>query len=202
MLPVAVRAQDQTERTEFGQDIILEASQELKEAVCVGCSFHVHGSLDGDAVAIGGRIEVDGNVAGDIVAIGGGARLGANAKVAGDVVAFGGQLDRDPHAAVAGGPWVAVLLGAALLTVVQARVTSHPSESAPTRPAAQSSGAAPRPVPDRQLECGLRAQGLPGPDFLLSEGLASSSYCSEGSSGRRSVESSQPMSVAAGVSPM
>lgn len=46
------------------------------------------------------------------------------------------------------------------------------------------------------------AYGLPEPG-LPSDGLAAwSEYCSRGSEGRRRVESSQPMSVAAGASPM
>ncbi len=102
LIPATTRAQEKMARTEVGHDIVVEAGQELQEAVCIGCSVYVRGSVAGDVVALGGRIEVDGGLAGDAVAIGGGLRIGAGAKVAGDVVAVGGRVDRDARAAVAG----------------------------------------------------------------------------------------------------
>jgi hypothetical protein len=56
----------------------------------------------GDAVAIGGSVRVDGTVTDNAVAVGGDLVLGPKADVQGDAVVVGGTLRRDPGAQIGG----------------------------------------------------------------------------------------------------
>jgi uncharacterized RDD family membrane protein YckC len=77
----------------FGRDLVLKAGQECDEAV-----------------VIGGSAKVDGTVNGNLVVIMGSATLGTNASVRHNAVVIGGALDADP--AQIGGEHVAIDLGA------------------------------------------------------------------------------------------
>jgi hypothetical protein len=59
-------------------------------------------TIYGDAVAIGGSLRVDGTVTDNAVAIGGNLELGPKADIQGDAVVLGGALRRDPGARIAG----------------------------------------------------------------------------------------------------
>ena len=59
-------------------------------------------TIFGDAVAIGGTVRIDGTVTDNAVAIGGDLVLGPNADVQGDAVVVGGTLRRDPGAQIGG----------------------------------------------------------------------------------------------------
>ena len=59
-------------------------------------------TIYGDAVAIGGSVRIDGTVTDNAVAIGGNLVLGPNADVQGDAVVVGGMLRRDPGAQIGG----------------------------------------------------------------------------------------------------
>ena len=88
------------DRVSFGQDIVIERDESVADAVCLGCSIRVEGTVKGDAVAVGGGITVSDRVEGDAVAIGGRIRL--TGAVDGDVVALGGDIELGPDAAVGG----------------------------------------------------------------------------------------------------
>lgn len=90
------------DRVQVGQDIVVGQQETLTDAVCIGCSIRVQGSVTADAVAIGGNLEISGTVRGDAVALGGNVTLGPKADVGGDAVALGGRLDRDPQARIGG----------------------------------------------------------------------------------------------------
>ena len=92
--------QGRQDRVSFGQDIVIERDESFGDAVCVGCSIRVEGTVTGDAVAVGGGITVSGRVDGDVVAVGGGIRLTGAAD--GDVVAVGGTIELGPGASVSG----------------------------------------------------------------------------------------------------
>lgn len=73
------------------------------DRVQVGGSVKIaEGETVRDAVAVGGSVEVNGTVLHDAVAVGGSVRLGPNAVVKHDVVSVGGSLDIDPGARVEG----------------------------------------------------------------------------------------------------
>jgi hypothetical protein len=58
--------------------------------------------IQGDAVAVGGSVTVAGTVMGDVVGIGGDVRLESTAVVHGETVCVGGKLTREPGAKVSG----------------------------------------------------------------------------------------------------
>ncbi len=58
--------------------------------------------VQGDAVAVGGSVTVAGTVMGDVVGIGGDVRLESTAVVHGEAVCVGGKLTREPGAKVSG----------------------------------------------------------------------------------------------------
>jgi hypothetical protein len=87
-LPSGARAQG--ERVMIGDDIYVGADEDLREAVCIGCSIRVDGKVR-EAVAIGGSIEVNGEVERQAVAIGG--SIEVNGTVGREVVSIAGGLD-------------------------------------------------------------------------------------------------------------
>jgi len=88
-------------RVQFGRSIAIAETEDVGSVVCIGCSIRVDGT-SGDAVAIGGSIIVTGTVKGDVAAVGGGTVLEDNAMVEGDVATVGGQLLRHSGAVVKG----------------------------------------------------------------------------------------------------
>ena len=96
------------DRVSFGQDIVVEQGESVGDAVCIGCSIRVEGTVTGDAVTVGGGMTVSGRgrVKGDVVAVGGRIRL--TGAVDGDAVAVAGTIELGPDAAV-GGDAVGVL---------------------------------------------------------------------------------------------
>lgn len=102
LLPASVCAEEAGERVQIGKDIVVGAGETISEAVCVGCSIHIQGTIAGDAVAVAGDIEVDGTVGGNLVSVAGTVRLGPAATVDGDVVSALGSIDRHPEASVGG----------------------------------------------------------------------------------------------------
>jgi hypothetical protein len=102
LFPLMLRAQSAADRTSFGKDMVINAGENVDDAICYFCSIRVYGTLSGDAVALGGGIEASGSIEGDALAAGGGVRLAAGARVNGDVTAVGGTLERAPQASVGG----------------------------------------------------------------------------------------------------
>ena len=100
-VPPALYARAVGDRVQVGHSIVVEENEQVGDVVCIGCSIHMMGTC-GDAVAIGGSITIEGTVKGDAVAVGGGIHLDESASVAGDVVTVGGGLSRHPNAAVKG----------------------------------------------------------------------------------------------------
>ena len=92
--------QGRQDRVSFGRNIVIERGESVADAVCLGCSIHVEGTVRGDAVTVGGRTTISGRVDGDVVAVGGGIRLTGAAD--GDVVALGGTIELGPGASVSG----------------------------------------------------------------------------------------------------
>ena len=89
------------DRVSFGQDIVVERDESVGDAVCLGCSIRVEGTVRGDAVTVGGGMTVSGRVKGDVVAVGGRIRL--TGAVDGDVMALAGVIEVEPGADVGGG---------------------------------------------------------------------------------------------------
>ena len=99
--PPALHARANGDRVQVGRSIVVEENEQVGDVVCIGCSIHMMGTC-GDAVAIGGSITIEGTVKGDAVAVGGGIHLGENASISGDVVTVGGALSRHTNAVVKG----------------------------------------------------------------------------------------------------
>lgn len=72
------------------------------DAVAVGGTASVDGTVEGDAIAFGGSVEVRGRVAGSVRAEGGNVILHSTAIVDGDATAVGGTVRREPGASVGG----------------------------------------------------------------------------------------------------
>lgn len=88
-----------------GQDLILNAGEQAKDAVAVDGNVVIRkGAVVGDVVAIRGKVTIEEGavVKGDAVALGGELHLGKNARVKGDAVALGGTLQVDEGASVGG----------------------------------------------------------------------------------------------------
>ena len=72
------------------------------DAVAVGGTAYVDGTVEGDAVAIGGTVEVRGHVIGSVRAAGGNVVLYSTAIVGGEATAVGGTVWREPGASIGG----------------------------------------------------------------------------------------------------
>lgn len=72
------------------------------DAVAVGGTLDVEGTVDGDAVALGGSVRVAGRVAGSVHAVGGGVLLRPTAVVGGTATAWPGPVRIEPGASVGG----------------------------------------------------------------------------------------------------
>jgi len=72
------------------------------DAIAVGGTLAVGGTVEGDAVAIGGSVEVRGRVAGSVHAVGGDVILNPTAVVGGTATTTGGRVRIAPGATVGG----------------------------------------------------------------------------------------------------
>ena len=97
-----VQPVDIGDRTSFLRSIHVAEHEIGEDAVCIGCSIRVDGSLRGDAVAVGGNVVVNGSVAQDAVAAAGDVRVGPGARIEGDAIAAGGYLFTDAAATIEG----------------------------------------------------------------------------------------------------
>lgn len=104
LLPFLVTATRGDDRVQFGRPLIIQADETVTDAVCIGCSIRVDGSVIGDAIAIGGDIVVNGTIDGDAVALGGTIRLASGARISADAVALGGTIEREQGGVIGGEP--------------------------------------------------------------------------------------------------
>jgi len=72
------------------------------DAVAVGGTAYVDGTVEGDVVAVGGTVEVRGHVVGSVRAAGGNVVLYSTAIVGGEATAVGGTVWREPGASIGG----------------------------------------------------------------------------------------------------
>ncbi len=72
------------------------------DAVAVGGTAYVDGTIEGDVVAVGGTVEVRGHVVGSVRAVGGNVVLYSTAIVGGEATAVGGTVWREPGASIGG----------------------------------------------------------------------------------------------------
>lgn len=119
----AASAKD-SERTQFGHGITINAGEQASDVTCFGCSVHVRGKVSSDVTTFGGSVIVEdqGEISGDISTFGGNIRLEGNGRVGGDIAVFGGRLYRDSTATVGGDVtsfngslWLVLILGLPLV---------------------------------------------------------------------------------------
>lgn len=72
------------------------------DAIAVGGTLNVEGTVDGDAVALGGSVDVAGRVNGSVRASGGNVIVRSTAIIGGTATALGGRVRIDPGASVGG----------------------------------------------------------------------------------------------------
>jgi hypothetical protein len=72
------------------------------DAIAVGGTAYVDGTVEGDAVAVAGSVEVRGRVGGSVRAAGGNVVLHSTAIIGGEATAVGGTVQREPGASVGG----------------------------------------------------------------------------------------------------
>ena len=73
-IPAAANAsapKNPQDRTQFFQDVVVEANDTANVIQCFGCNVYVRGHVTGDIIAGGGSIYISGPVDGDVAAIGG-----------------------------------------------------------------------------------------------------------------------------------
>jgi hypothetical protein len=92
------------DRVILGGPVVVDADEEVYDAVAIGGPLTVRGTVRGDAVALGGPVSIESGavVEGEIVAVGGPVHVAEGARVAGDITAVGGSVDVDPDATVEG----------------------------------------------------------------------------------------------------
>lgn len=73
------------------------------DAIAVGGTAYVDGTVEGDAIALGGGVDVRGHVTGSVHARGGNVMLHSTAVIDGGVSAAGGAVKQEPGASVGGG---------------------------------------------------------------------------------------------------
>jgi hypothetical protein len=95
---------DDGERTRFGHDIHVAATDQTGELTCFFCSIYVRGQVTGDITAFGGKVilEAPAQVGGDVTTIVGDVAVASGTKVGGDVTAVGGLVERAPEAEIGG----------------------------------------------------------------------------------------------------
>jgi hypothetical protein len=117
------------DRTQFFQDVIVEANDTANVVQCFGCNVYVRGHVTGDIIAGGGSIYISGPVDGDVAAIGGHIRANSGGELRGKALAIGGyvtssgdgKFDRNPLAfpyAIVPGQYRPTPRGMIILTVV------------------------------------------------------------------------------------
>jgi hypothetical protein len=99
---VVPRAYASADRVSFFHDISIGDTEEVDDAVCILCSIHVDGKVNGDAVAILGAIHLNGEIKGDVVSILGEAALKGQSRIGGDCVVMGGPIRRGESATIGG----------------------------------------------------------------------------------------------------
>lgn len=99
---VVPRSHASTDRVSFFHDVTVGDTEEVDDAVCILCSVHVNGKVNGDAVAILGGIHLNGEIKGDAVSILGEAVLKGQSRIGGDCVVMGGPLRRGDDATIVG----------------------------------------------------------------------------------------------------
>jgi hypothetical protein len=72
------------------------------DAIAVGGTAYVDGTVEGDAVAVGGSVEVRGRIGGSVRAAGGNVILYSTAIVDGEATAVGGTVQRETGSSVGG----------------------------------------------------------------------------------------------------
>ena len=100
------------DRVSVGKSIHLGADESARDVVCIGCSIDIEGSA-GEAVAVGGSVRVTGTVDRDVTAVGGSVDVLDGGVVGGDAVAIGGTVETHDSGRVEGqnttvgigGPW-------------------------------------------------------------------------------------------------
>lgn len=75
------------------------------DAIALGGTLDVEGTVSGNAMAVGGDVIVGGRVRGSVRAVGGDVTLRSTAVVGGRAVAWGGRVRVEPGATLGGGEW-------------------------------------------------------------------------------------------------
>lgn len=103
--PAPVNAADTPEVLVRVGDLVIPAGTVVHgNAIALGGTLDVEGTVEGDAIASGGGIEIGGRVTGSVHAFGGGVHLRSTAVVGGTVAAWGGRVRADPGASMGGTP--------------------------------------------------------------------------------------------------
>jgi len=92
------------DREVFGQSLVIEKDEVVKNVHLVGGSLTVKGMVTGDVDLVGGRLELDpgSRVMGDIQVMGGSVDVKNGARIDGDTQIVGGHLQREEGAQVHG----------------------------------------------------------------------------------------------------
>jgi len=101
---VAANAKDNPEYTHVGQNITIEADQQVGDVTCLACSIYIRGQVSGDVTTVGGSIFIEdqGQVAGEVTTVAGNLRLGQTVTVGGDATVVGGEIRRASGAEIGG----------------------------------------------------------------------------------------------------
>ncbi|WP_263381895.1 hypothetical protein [Granulicella arctica] len=91
-------------RVSFGHDVTIDEGETADDIVCVFCSVHAHGDIEGDVAVVFGSVDVDANhtISGDVAVVGGDVSAGDDATIHGDLAVVAGELRLAPNATVHG----------------------------------------------------------------------------------------------------
>jgi hypothetical protein len=92
------------ERTQFGHDIHVAASERTGDLTCVNCSIYLRGQSAGDVTVVHGNVvlETGAQIAGDTTAVWGDIRAESGTQIGGDATAIAGKVRRDGQSVMSG----------------------------------------------------------------------------------------------------
>lgn len=96
----------QSSHLRLGRDMQIPRGQRANNLICLLCSAHIEGSINGNVVVFAGNAYVDSTLQKNVLDFGGRVTLASNARVGGRILVFGGHLHQDSNATISGQPLV------------------------------------------------------------------------------------------------
>lgn len=100
LLAAATPARASQDVVRIFENINIGPGESVHDAVCIFCSIHVQGEVEGDTLAVFGSVHLNGQAHHDVVAVFGGVTAGDNSSIGGDLVSIFGAVHLGDHVTV------------------------------------------------------------------------------------------------------